>query len=109
MLLRNDKLATPQFLALGAINRAASSYLQIGTPELTGAECRDDFVRGAAHLYRVGICLRAYKKFEGIYDFTVTATQNDDPRERMISTLSMYGISFENGQQLSKLFLERLQ
>ena len=109
MLLRNDKLATPQFLALGAVGRAASFYTQIGSPELTAAECRDDFVRGAAHIYRVAICLKAYKKFDGIYDFTVTATQTDDARERMISALTMHGISFENGQQLSKMFLERLR
>ncbi len=109
MLLRNDKLTTPQFLALGAVGRAASSYMQVGTSELTPAECRDDFVRGTVHIYRVAICLKAYKKFEGIYDFTVTATQSDDAHERMISALSMQGISFENGQQLSKLFLERLQ
>ena len=109
MLLRNDKLATPQFLALGSVGRVASAYMQMGTPELTGPECRDDFVRGAAHIYRVAICLKAYKKFEGIYDFTVTATQTDDARERLISTLSMHGISFENGRRLSDMFLERLQ
>jgi len=109
MLLRNDKLATPQFLALGAVGRTASSYTQMGNSELTRAECRDDFVRGTAHIYRVAICLKAYKKFEGIYDFTVTATQTDDARERMISTLSMHGISFENGRRLSDMFLERLQ
>ena len=109
ILLRNDKLATPQFLALGALGRAATSYMQVGTPELTPAECGDEFVRGAAHIYRVAVCLKAYKKFEGIYDFTVTATQTDDARERMISTLSMHGISFENGRRLSDMFLERLQ
>ena len=109
VLLRNDKLATPQFLAIGSAGRAASSFVQIASGEMTAAECRDDYVRGAAHTYRVAICLKAYKKFDGIYDFSVNATQVDDAYERMLSTLALHGVSFDNGQQLSRMFLERLQ
>lgn len=109
VLLRNDKLATPQFLAIGTVGNRALSFLNAGSREMTANECRDDYVRGAAHVYRVAICLKAYRKFEGIYDFTVNATQIDDPRERLVSALSLNGVSFENGQQLSRMFLERLQ
>ena len=62
----------------------------------------------ARYTYRVAICLRAFKKFEGLYDFNVSATQVDDARERMLSSLSLHGVSFENGQRLSGMFLERL-
>ncbi|MCY7388601.1 MAG: trypsin-like peptidase domain-containing protein, partial [Burkholderiales bacterium] len=108
VLLRNDKLATPQFLAITSPGRASASF-QPGSSEMTPDECRDDYVRGAVHVYRVAICIKAFKKFEGIYDFNVSATQVDDARERMLSTLSLNGISFENGQRLSNMFLERLQ
>ena len=80
-----------------------------GTSEMTPHECRDDYVSGAKHVYRVAVCLTAFKKFEGVYNFTVNATQVDDPRERMLSTLSLHGVSFDNGQRLSRMFLERLQ
>jgi hypothetical protein len=76
---------------------------------MTPSECSDEFVKGAAHTYRVALCLRAYKKFEGLYDFDVNATQVDDARERLNSVLSLHGVSFENGQRLSNMFLERLQ
>lgn len=109
VLLRNDKLATPQFLAIGSAGRSASSFLQIASGEMTAAECRDDYVRGAVHTYRVAICLKAYKKFDGIYDFSVSATQVDDARERMLSTLALHGVSFDNGQRLTHMFLQRLQ
>ena len=108
MLLRNDKLATPQFLAIASPGRASSAFLS-GNSEMTPNECRDDYVQGALHIYRVAICIKAFKKFEGIYDFNVSATQVDDARERMLSTLSLHGVSFENGQRLSGMFLERLQ
>ena len=109
VLLRNDKLATPQFLAIGSAGRSATSFLQRGNREMTPDECRDDYVRGAAHVYRVAICLKAFRKFEGIYDFSVSATQIDDARERLTSTLSLNGVSFDNGQRLSRMFLDRLQ
>jgi hypothetical protein len=64
---------------------------------------------GGKHTYRVAICLKAYRKFEGIYDFSVSATQVDDAGERMQSTLSMHGVSFDNGLRLSRMFMERLQ
>jgi serine protease Do len=93
VLLRNDKLATPQFLAIGSMGNRALSFLNAGNREMTANECR----------------LKAYRKFEGIYDFTVNATQMDDPRERLVSSFSLNGVSFDNGQQLSRMFLERLQ
>lgn len=110
VLLRNDKLATPQFLALGSFARAGSSIFERNSSrEMTTDECRDDYVKGTAHVYRVALCLKAFRKFEGLYDFTVNATQVDDARERMTSTLFLNGFSFENGQRLSRMFLERLQ
>ena len=109
VLLRNDKLATPQFLAIGSVGRTASSYLHGGNRELTPDECRDDYVRGIVHVYRIAICLSAFRKFEGLYNFTVNATQVDDARERLMSTLTLQGVSFDNGQRLSRMFLERLQ
>ena len=109
VLLRNDKLATAQFLAIGAVGRAASGLMRLGSREMTPEECRDDYVSGSTHVYRVAICLKAFRKFEGIYDFNVIATQVDDPRERLMSTLSLNGVSFENGQRLSRMFMERLQ
>lgn len=63
----------------------------------------------AKHIYRVSLCLLAYRKFEGIYDYAVTATQIDDTQERQTSTLQLQGFSFDNGQKLANLFLERLQ
>ena len=108
VLLRNDKLATPQFLSIGSSSQSPTSFVA-GNGEMTAHECRDDYVKGAMHVYRVAICLTAFKKFEGIYNFTVNATQIDDPRERMLSSLSLHGVSFDNGHRLSRMFLERLQ
>jgi serine protease Do len=108
VLLRKDKLATPQFLALGRAHYNSGSSWS-GPGEFTPTECRDNYMQAAKQVYRVSICLRAYRKFEGIYNYSVTATQVDDTRERQSSVLRLQGFSFDNAQRLARLFLERLQ
>lgn len=107
-VLRNEKLTTPQFLALESRKFTAPSYSRSGG-DLTPAECHSNYLQPSAHVYRVSVCLRAYRKFENIYDFTVSATQIDDARQRQTSSFSLKGFSFDNGQRLTQLFLERLQ
>ena len=105
-VLRNEKLSTAQFLALE--NYRPGSYARTGG-DLTPAECHSNYLQPATHVYRVAVCLRAYRKFENVYDFTVSATQIDDARQRQTSYFTLKGFSFDNGQRLTRLFLERLQ
>ncbi|MEP7154564.1 MAG: serine protease [Betaproteobacteria bacterium] len=109
VLLRNDKLADPQFFAIGIPGHIANWFSHWGTRETTPDECRDDYVSGTMHVYRVAVCIKAFRKFEGLYDFTINATQVDDARERMHSSMTLNGMSFDNGQRLAQMFLERLQ
>ncbi len=108
VVLRNEKLATPQFLALGTYKSHSFSHPRGGS-DLTSAECDSRYVQPASRTYRVSVCLRAYRKFESIYDVTVTAVQMDDARERQTSQFWLKGFSFANTQRLTQLFLERLQ
>ncbi len=105
-VLRNDKLATPQFLSIA--DAAGGRYWQVKA-EKTASECSSSYAQPAQHVYRVSICLQAYRKFENVYDYSVTATQIDDVRERQMSSLQLQGFSFDNSQKLLGLFLERLQ
>ncbi len=111
VVLRNIDLATSQFLSVGSFFGAVRSHFGFagGGKETTSNECHDEYLRGIKHVYRVAICIKAYKKFDGIYDFTVSATQVDDPRERQISNLTLRGLSFENSQSLTRKFLEQLE
>lgn len=108
VLLQNQKLATAQFL-----NLENTSYISSGWSrtlrELTSNECQSSYLQPGAQVYRVSVCLRAYRKFEDIYDFTVLATQVDDASQRLTSTFTLQGFSYLNAQRLTRLFLERLQ
>lgn len=106
-LVQNDQLATPQFIALGAESQIARS--SDGSRNRAKGQCHDDYVQGRDHVYRVAVCVRAYRKFSGLFDYTLSAVQVDSNTERLNSSLSMRGLSFDNAQALSRLFLERLQ
>jgi serine protease Do len=108
-LMRNEKLATPQFLALDHTPPMFAEMGRAGWREMTRAECRDDYVKGQVHVYRTQICLRAFKRFDGLFDMTVSATQMDDVRERLTSSLTLNGFSFDNAQRVSRQFLDKLQ
>jgi serine protease Do len=107
VVLRNEKLATAQFL--GMTNSASRGYGPYSAGEKTPSECHSSYVQPTKHIYQVSVCLLGYRKFEGLYDYNVTAIQVDDVRERQTSALQLRGFSFENSQILSRLFLERLQ
>lgn len=108
VVLRNDRLPTVKFLHLATGLRALGAG-GFGGDNITRAECHDNYVQGARHVYRVGICVRAYRKFEGLYDYNVQAIQTDDAQERLGSSLHLSGFSFDNAQRLAALFLESLQ
>jgi serine protease Do len=108
-LLRNDKLATAQFLELNKRGQLSTIFSQRESAELTPSQCRNDYMSGKKQIYRVEICVTALKKYAGLYNYNVLVTQADSVSERLASRLNMTGFSFENAQQLSKLFLESLQ
>lgn len=108
VVLRNDKLPMVKFLNIASGIRTLGAG-GAGGDNITRAECHDNYVQGARHIYRVGICVRAYRKFEGLYDYNVQAIQTDDAQERLASSLYLSGFSFDNAQLLATLFLESLQ
>jgi len=106
-LTRNERLSTAQFLALdsGLASAAADA-----TTELAAERCLDDYVRLASgRVFRVATCLRAYRKFPGLYNYALRAMQVDDARERLVSVLSLRGFAFDNARRLGQQFLESLQ
>ena len=103
---QKDELALPQFVNLASHFRAQGG--NEGDRNRAKGLCHDDYVSGAAQVYRVAVCVSAYRKFEGLFDYNLTATQVDSTQQRLRSSLSISGMSFDNAQALSRQFLERL-
>ncbi|HWV14540.1 MAG TPA: serine protease [Cellvibrio sp.] len=72
---------------------------------LTTARCSEDFINNKNFTTRAVVCVEAYQKFEGLYDFTLMTASSDEPLMSLQSSLELNGVSYENGQKFVKEFL----
>jgi serine protease Do len=77
-------------------------------PRLTGPRCTEQFVSTRSLPLRAVTCVRAYRKFPGLYNFTLLTASVDDARASLQSRIDVTGVSFENGMRSTRAFLEAL-
>ena len=107
-LTRNEKLTTVQFLNMADRRFSIDRPVRSGR-ELSHRKCHGSYVQGNVHVYRVAVCVEAYRKFENLYKFHLTALQVDDPHERLHSCIVLDGFSFANAHRIGAEFLGLLQ
>jgi hypothetical protein len=75
---------------------------------LTAPSCTEQFVTTRTLPLRAVTCVRAYRKFAGLYNFTLLTATTDDAKASLQSRLDVSGVSFENGLRTTRAFLESL-
>jgi hypothetical protein len=75
---------------------------------LTGPMCSEQFVRTRTLPLRAVTCVRAYRKFAGLYNFTLLTASTDDPAASLQSRLDVSGVSYANGMRVARAFLSAL-
>lgn len=75
---------------------------------LTGPSCTEQFVATQSLPLRAVTCVRAYRKFPGLYNFTLLTASTDDDNASLQSRLDMAGVSYENGMRVTRAFLTSL-
>ncbi|WP_051294057.1 S1 family peptidase [Pseudoduganella violaceinigra] len=75
---------------------------------LTGPMCTEQFVKNSTLPMRAVMCVRAYRKFDGLYDFALLTSSTDEGKMNLQSRLDARGVSYENGMRASRAFLESL-
>lgn len=75
---------------------------------LTAPKCAEQFVGNGKLPMRAVVCVRAYKKFAGLYDFSVLIDTVDEPLMNLESRLDARGVSYDNGLRISRIFLESI-
>lgn len=107
-VLRSGSLDPLQFAVL------ASSRFRVGSlgagrdPRLTRPACAEMFVHTATLSVRAVTCVRAYRKFAGLYNFTLLAASTDDAHASLLSRLDLAGVSYDNGLRATRAFLSAL-
>lgn len=72
----------------------------------TGPDCTEQFVKNKELPMRAVMCVRAYRKFPGLYDFALLTASTDESLMSLQSRLDVKGVSYENGLRISRTFLD---
>lgn len=72
----------------------------------TAPYCKEQFVDRDGLPLRAVVCLRAYRKLEGLHDLSVLVTTVDAPTEGALGRFDARGVSFDNALKLAAHYLE---
>ena len=113
MSIRHDYIRSTRLDALRFSNLVAKSFKRerFGSHKdrrLTGPVCTEQFVTNGKLPMRAVMCVRAYRKFAGLYDVAVLADTSDETLVNLQSRLDIKGVSYENGLRVSRIFLESI-
>jgi serine protease Do len=106
--VRSASLDPIRFAALASTLFKADNLGTNKDTRLTGPICTEKFVKTKTLPLRAVTCVRAYRKFAGLYNFTLLTATTDDPKASLQSRLDVSGVSFENGVRSTRAFLEAL-
>lgn len=106
--LRSASLHPLRFAALASSEFGLDSLGSTRDPRLTGPLCSERFVHANALPLRAVVCARAYRKFPGLYNFTLLTASTDDAQASLQSRLDLAGVSYDNGMRVTRAFLNAL-
>jgi hypothetical protein len=100
-----DALRFSHLISSGFKNQVASVS---GDPRLTGSVCTEEFVKNQSLSLRAVLCVQAYRKFTGLYDFALFTASTDSSTLSLQSRIDTKGVSYDNGLRLSRAFLSSI-
>jgi S1-C subfamily serine protease len=106
--LRSAGLDKLRFAQLASASFRNEHFGSNKDSRLTGPNCTEDFVKNTNLPLRAVLCVRAYRKFAGLYDFALLTASTDQGLMSLQSRLDARGVSYENGMRLSRVFLDSL-
>ena len=73
---------------------------------VTNFRCREEFVTVGGMPVRAALCLRAYKKFPGLYDLEFRLASTNASTSGVQSSLDLAGFSADNARAIARRYLE---
>lgn len=108
VLLESRGLGWLRFYKLYESRFAYADSLPGREEDFTEFRCTADFVRQEGLTLRTVLCVRAYKRLAGLYDFWLRAASLNAYDRGLQSTLVLTGVSWENGTRFSRRYLETI-
>ena len=107
-VLTSDKLDAWRFAhGLSKLSLASGSF---GSRKHVGPfACKNSTVLLKGFDASLLVCVRNYRKFEGLYDITVRVVSLNQPVKGFASHLDMYGVEFDAGMGFVKRYVEAMR
>ncbi|AKU20278.1 serine protease [Massilia sp. NR 4-1] len=106
--MRSTEMGSLRFAQLASASFKNEAFGGYKDSRLTGPNCTEQFVKNQSLPMRAVLCVRAYRKFEGLYDFSLLTSSTDEGLMNLQSRMDARGVSYENGMRTSRAFLEAL-
>jgi hypothetical protein len=104
-----SKLGALRFSALfSALFGQDPDIVEATHDDVTNFRCKTRFVDVKGLTVRAALCLRAYKRFPGLYDLVLRAATLDASNHGVETSLALAGFSSENAHVLARRYLEGL-
>lgn len=104
-----SKLGSLRFAALyRALFAQDPPAVEATRDDVTNFRCTTEFVDVRGLTVRAAMCLRAYKRFPGLYDLVLRAATLDANTHGVETSLTLAGFSAENARALARRYLEAL-
>jgi S1-C subfamily serine protease len=109
-ILRATDLGALRFAHLQEARFTAGKYGEaFDRKHHTRWACQDEIVALHGTPAKMAICVRRYRRFEGLYDVMVRLATLGDPAIALHSNLEMGGVSFDAATEFSKRYLEAIR
>lgn len=105
---QSSQLGALRFSELVSRSFKNESFGKHKDPYRTNPVCTEQFLSNEHLPMRAVMCVRAYRNFADIYDFSVLTVTTDESLMNLQSRLDIAGISYEEGLLFSQLFLSSI-
>ncbi|HZI13929.1 MAG TPA: serine protease [Myxococcus sp.] len=105
----SQKLGAVRFSALySALFSQDPDTVEATREDVTNFRCKSDFVDVGGLPVRAAMCLRAYKRFPGLYDLVLRAATVNAGTSGVDTSLTLAGFTAENARRVARRYLEGL-
>ncbi|NVI99068.1 trypsin-like peptidase domain-containing protein [Myxococcus sp. AM009] len=105
----SQKLGALRFSALySALFSQDPDVVAATRQDVTNYRCQSEFVDVAGLPVRAALCMRAYRKFPGLYDLVLRAATLNASTSGVDTSLTLAGFTADNGRKLARRYLEGL-
>lgn len=109
-ILRDRKLGALRFAHLQEARFGAGQFGEaFDRKHHTAWNCEDEIVALQGARAKMALCVRRYKRFDGLYDVMLRMATLGDPAIALQSSLDMEGVSYEAAREFAKRYLEAIR